>query len=350
MKQKITLAAIFSVLGLAVTVAFGPNLLRKSLPAFSLHYVEPEAAEQGRALPFFGVMMALPHQDGFTLLPKLEYRHGPPNRYLSKLAYLVVGPKGDLQERIEFFGRRTLDDWLIRSAEFLTKSENWSYASFVQASLEFADSGRWPDNQSSRAPLLSKWLFYWQAKRFLGSDSQEVYIMNQAGTPAFLAYAAHRSSIGERARIWFLKRNALFEVRLESNQKLATLDPVKLFRRSFVLETRQDALAFVARGLSEVQLNTEKLTDLSFSQFEWPLLLLGSKLSIDPSSIHAFFHFAGLNALLFREHGKSTDNLEIVDSIRNNVLVSERYGSDVAPDSEQSAEMGRLARAMVKMF
>ena len=254
------------------------------------------------------------------------------------------------KERIEYYGRRTLDDWLVRSSVKLARTPDGSYAGFVNAALNFAASGVWPQEYTSPFKPAAKLLFLFQAKRVLGKGSTDVYVMDQAGIPAFLFLSRHQVSIGEAAKIWFLRRNTLYEMRLASDGAFKALDPKEIFRKSFLVEKRQDALAFVASELSDVKLNTGKLDRLSFADLEWPLLLLGAKLSIDPSSIHAFFHFAGLNALLFREHGKSLQDLEVVDSVRNNVLVSERYGRDVAPESEQSNEMARLARALVQML
>lgn len=326
--------------------------LRASLPEFTVHSVAAEEGAQAteRSLPFFGLMTPVPKVENYAYIPRLEYRQGPPKRYLSKLSFLLIGPEKEGKEKIEYYGRRTLDDWFVRTAEKLAPPQNWSYADFVQASFNYASTGAMPEQiPTLRAPL-AKIFFLIQARRVLGRESADIYVMNQAGIPAFLFVARHRASLGETAQIWFFRRNTLYEVKLAADSRFRALDPREIFRRTFLVEKRQDAMAFVANELSEVKLNTGKLENLSFAQLEWPLLLLGAKLSVDPSSIHAFFHFAGLNALLFREHGKSLHDLEVVDSIRNNVLVSERYGRDVAPESEQSNEMGRLARALVRML
>ena len=346
---SLILAALTSTILLSY---FGLLLsLRASLPEFALENVEPDqnSIDAKRSLPFFGLMTPVPKVAAHTYVPKLEYRIGPPERFLSKLSFLLVGEDGAPgKERLEYYGRRTLSSRWISYAERFTRTENWSYASFLEASLHYAKTGEWLEGFSSPFRPIANILFLYQARLLLGKDSTDVYVMDQAGIPAFLFQPRHRASLGEEAKIWFFRRNTLYEVRLASEGKFSSLDPKEIFRRSFLVEKRQDALAFVATELSEVKLTEQKLEKLSFSELEWPLLLLGAKLSIDPSSIHAFFHFAGLNALIFREHGGHLTDLEVLDSVRNNVLVSERYGRDVAPESRQSSEMSRLARALLQ--
>jgi hypothetical protein len=316
-----------------------------------MEQVEPEqsSSDAKRSLPFFGLMTPVPKVESHTYVPKLEYRQGPPDRFLSKLSFLLIGEDGTPgKERLEYYGRRTLSSSLVSYAERFTQAENWSYAIFLEASLHYAKTGTWLEGFTSPFRPIANLLFLYQAKILLEGESSDVYVMNQAGIPAFLFQPRHRASLGEEAKIWFFRRNTLYEVRLASDGKFSSLDPKEIFRRSFLVEKRQDALAFIATELSEVKLAETKLEKLTFSELEWPLLLLGAKLSIDPSSIHAFFHFAGLNALIFREHGSHLSDLEVLDSVRNNVLVSERYGRDVAPESRQSSEMGRLARALLQ--
>ncbi|MCT9038916.1 hypothetical protein N6H07_23565, partial [Enterobacter cloacae] len=72
------------------------------------------------------------------------------------------------------------------------------------------------------------------------------------------------------------------------------------FRRTFLTERRADALGFLAHELSEVQLDSSQKENLTLRDVAWPVLLLAANLSVDPASLDSFFHFAGLNAVLYR--------------------------------------------------
>ncbi len=193
-------------------------------------------------------------------------------------------------------------------------------------------------------------IFLNEVKEIVSGETQDIYIMSQSGTPAFLFYPRHRETIGERARAWFFRRDALYEYRLQSKKRFTAINPIDIFTHSFLVSKRNDAVSFIASELSDVNLRRESLQSLSLDDLQWPLLLLGAKLSVDPGSIHTFFHFAGLNALLFNTFRSVSDDLDVIDSFRNNVLVADRYGKDIAPKSRQSNEMSRLARKLIDML
>ena len=326
--------------------------LRTQLPEFTLRYETPLTQELNhyRALPFFGVMSPLPTGDQIAFIPSLTYRKGPPKRFLSKISFYVLKAETKGKERIEYFGRRSLNDTLVTLARKYTKTKDWSYASFIAASLEYAESNKWPRGWSSPFDPIARILFLEQSRRVLKEKPQNVLILQQAGEPAFLLESKSTATRPESARIWFFRRNSRHEILMTAEGGFQTLNPREIFLQSFLVDTRKDGLAFLGKELSQINIGSEEYNQLSLHDMQWPLLLLGAKLSLDPSSIHAFFHFAGLNALLFRAHTKQVTNLDLVDSLRNNVLVSERYGKDVAPDSRQTAEISRLARTLMHML
>lgn len=341
---------LLATLGALVIFVFGsPIWIRQRLPEFTLQQVEPVQGGDVRALPFFGVMVSLPELRGSTFLPKLEYRSGPPKRFLSRLTLLVITEEREPRDEIVFYGRRTLTTLRSRLARWFYPGAAESYGAHLAAALHWAHSGSLPAHYSERIPFLGRILLALEAKEFIGQATADIFWMpqSQASDLAIMIKPRYEKSLGGNSRLLYLRREQIHEIKISATAAQAQIDPLTLFRSSFLIERRQDAMGLLARELSLIKLGQNRLEKLSFKEFETPLLLLSAKLSIDPASIHAYFHFAGLNALLFREFSQATRNLEVTDSIRNNVLVAERYGHDVAPESSQSAEMGRLARAIV---
>ena len=74
--------------------------------------------------------------------------------------------------------------------------------------------------------------------------------------------------------------------------------------------SQADALEFIARNLSEVKLQESQK---SLKELAWPILLLAANVSVDPASLDSYFHFAGLNALLYRNsaHENAATDLEV---------------------------------------
>jgi hypothetical protein len=71
---------------------------------------------------------------------------------------------------------------------------------------------------------------------------------------------------------------------------------------------------------------------------------------VDPSSLDAYFHFAGISALLYRSKALDSSASEILDLLRNNVLASEFYAKDVNPQARKTLEISRLARLLTRNF
>ena len=179
---------------------------------------------------------------------------------------------------------------------------------------------------------------------------ERVSIMDQAGTPAFLFEATRHEDGRARASALFARRNSFYRVEYLGDRGFSLLDPEQLFRQSFLTERRADALAYVAGQLSEIQLDSSQKNQLKLTNVSWPFLLLAAHLSVDPASIESYFHFAGLNTLLFRSLAGKSNDLEISDTLRNNVLSSDLYARDIAPNSPRAAEIARLARLLTRNF
>jgi hypothetical protein len=89
---------------------------------------------------------------------------------------------------------------------------------------------------------------------------------------------------------------------------------------------------------------------MSLVKAEWPLALLAALLSLEPSSLDGYFHFAGLSALLYKSPASDRAGQEILDVLRNNVLASEFYAKDINPEADKTKEISRLARSLIKSF
>jgi hypothetical protein len=109
-------------------------------------------------------------------------------------------------------------------------------------------------------------------------------------------------------------------------------------------------MEYIAKNLSEVRLD-EHSRNLRLRDLGWTILLLAAHVSVDPSSIDTYFHFAGINALLYRsEAAAGAQDLEITDALRSNVLSADLYAHDVAPNAPRSAEIARFARLLTRNF
>ena len=51
------------------------------------------------------------------------------------------------------------------------------------------------------------YIYLSQVASIVNGETQDIYIMQQADTPAFLFYPRYRKSLGEKAHAWFFRRN-----------------------------------------------------------------------------------------------------------------------------------------------
>ncbi len=317
--------------------------LASSFPKVEIRATTPLEAERTRALPFFELMSPLPHLAGQQVLPKLEYKKGPPERYLERISVLLQADAHSARERIIYHGRRSRTDLRGLSA---FAEEPAREAKYVEAAIRLS--------QGESVPALDGiWGFFYkpfllrEAKNWL-SGVEKVTIMDQAGTPAFLFEAATGPEGRARATALFVRRNSFYRVDYLGDRGFGLLDPEALFRKTFLTERRADALEFVAKGLSQVSLRQG--AGLKLEEVAWPVLLLAANVSVDPASLDSYFHFAGINALLYRNLSAENTDLEISDTLRSNVLASDLYAQDVDPQAAKTAEISRLARLLTRNF
>lgn len=328
---------------LGIWLAYG-WWLGAQIPRVEIRHTTSLQISSERTLPFYELMSPLPALDKNQVVPRLEYKKGPPDRFIERISLLVQSAPNAPKERILYYGRRTRSDLHIPLRVFPEQGPNRE-ALFLLAALELSQKGTLPSYAES--PLSFLWKpFYLQEAAHLLRGVRSVTVMEQAGTPAFLFEY-------ENSRKWsalFTRRNSFYRIEFTADKGFSALDPLTIFRKSFLVEKRADALEFLARNLSEVRLQQKALKSLSLKEIAWPILLLAANVSVDPSSVDAYFHFAGISALLYRSTGVDTTDLEILDVLRNNVLASEFYAKDVKPDSRQAAEISRLVRMLTRNF
>jgi hypothetical protein len=317
--------------------------LEASMPRVEIRALTPLPAANGRSLPFFELMSPLP--EAATVLPKLEYKKGPPERFLERIAVVLEKDSQAPKERILYYGRHSRTGLHGLS---LLPDDSAREARYIETALR-ASQGENPPALRGLAGFLYRPFFLREAASLLEGVTS-VAIMDQAGTPAFLFEAAPGEGGRARATALFARRNAFYRVDYLGDRGFALLEPERLFRQSFLTERRADALSFVAQNLAEVKLDPSSRRDLKLRDVAWPLLLLAAHVSVDPASIDAYFHFAGLNALLYRSSANDPKDLEISDTMRNNVLSSDLYARDIAPEAAKTAEISRFARLLTRNF
>ena len=85
--------------------------LASSMPRVELREVTPLAAQPGdKTLPFFELMSPVPELAGAQVLPKLEYKKGPPDRFLERISVLLEKDNLSAKERIIYYGRKSRND------------------------------------------------------------------------------------------------------------------------------------------------------------------------------------------------------------------------------------------------
>jgi hypothetical protein len=314
--------------------------LAATQPRVEMRAVSALAVEGEKTLPFYELMSPLPSLKTNRLLPRLEYKKGPPERYIEKISVLVEPNSGSAKERIVYYGRRTRKDFpgigLLPEA---------SEARYLETALRLSQNE--PTGLSGWRLFLLRPFLLREADRWL-EGVERISLLDQAGTPAFLFEGKTGSGSREKATALFIRRNSFYRVDYLADNGFHALYPEKLFRKSFLTERRADAMEFLARNLSEVRLGREQ--EAEPSSIAWPILLLAANVSVDPASLPAYFHFAGISALLYRSPSMDKSDTETLDLLRNNVLASEFYARDVGPTSPQTAEIGRLARLLTRSF
>ncbi|MGZ3712983.1 MAG: hypothetical protein ACXVBE_14560 [Bdellovibrionota bacterium] len=343
--MKLILRILVLVIALPVAwFAYG-QFLQSSIPEVEIREVTSAVIDREKTLPFYELMSPLPALEGVQALPKLEYKKGPPERFLERITVLLQSESTKVRDRITYYGRKTENDsWAIR---FFPEGQAQE-ALFLEAAIR-ESQGQAPQGLSAFQLFLAKPALLKAAKRWLGGVAV-VNIMRQSDTPAFLFEYKQELSKGARASALFLRRNSYYRVDYQGEKAFALLDPLSLFRKSFLVEKRQDALDYLARNLSEVQMGHGGLTSLSFRDITWPILLLAANVSVDPASLEGYFHFAGISALLLRSKAMDNSDIETVDVLRNNVLSSEFYAKDIDPSSQRTTEISRLARLLTRNF
>lgn len=337
MKRLIPLSLPFLALG-----AWGVYgaVLAASQPKVEITRVESLAVNGEKNLPFYELMSPLPLADAGQVVPKLEYKKGPPNRFIERISLLLQGTPGN-RERVVYYGRKTRED--LKGVGILPESANRE-AEYMEMAV-LASQGE-PTGLPWWKEFALKPLLINEAKKWM-SNVNRVAIMEQSGVPAFL-FEGKGQSGGAKATALFVRRNSFYRIEYFADSSFHALSPEDHFRKSFLIERRADALEYLAKNLTEVKL--QETQALEFKNIAWPILLLAANVSVDPSSMDAYFHFAGISALLYRSLSIGAGDTETLDILRNNVLASEFYARDVSPTSTQTAEIERLARLLTRNF
>lgn len=342
MKKPLLALCALALLAPCLWLGYGSYLAAR-VPRVELRETTSLEIGRERTLPFYELMSPLPALDANQVVPRLEYKKGPPDRFIEKISLLVQSEADAPKERIVYFGRRTRTDLATGGIPDGPGRE----ALFLLAALKLSQTGELPEFARGRWDFLWKPLYLREAAQLL-TGVRTATIMDQAGTPAFLF--EYETEKGAKSSAFFTRRNSFYRVDYTADKSFRALDPLTLFRKSFLIERRADALDYLARNLSEVRLEQKGLRSLGLREVAWPILLLAANVSVDPSSIDAYFHFAGISALLYRSSGVDSADLEILDVLRNNVLASEFYAKDVKPEARQTAEISRLVRLLTRNF
>lgn len=339
MKRLFTLLLSLPVCAAAAWGGYGAYLAA-SQPKPRLLRETGLAVSGEKTLPFYELMSPIPELHGHRLVPKLEYKKGPPKRYIERIS--LVAKEGNDRERIVYHGRRTRTD--LSGIELLPAGEGRE-GKYLETALLLA-AGE-PTGLPAWKEFLLKPLLLREARSHL-SGVAEVRIMEQAGEPAFLFIGGAEAGGDSRASALFVRRNSFYRVDYLADHGWRLLDPIAHFRKSFLVEKRADALTYLAQNLSAVRLEQKEAA--RFENIAWPILLLAANVSVDPASLEAYFHFAGISALLYRSLAIDGNDAETLDILRNNVLAAEFYAKDVNPQARKTAEISRLARLLTRNF
>jgi hypothetical protein len=341
MKRIFLALPILTLSAAAAWFGYG-TYLASTLPNVEIRSTTALAVNGEKTLPFYELMSPLPPLTSHQMIPRLDYKKGPPVRFIERITVMVQSSKKGPKERIVYHGRRTRRDF--PGISFFPNGEARE-ARYIEAALRISQGeastlGRFEDF------LLRPFLLR-EAGRWL-KGVETVTVMEQAGTPAFFFESGIRPEGRIKSSALFVRRNSLYKVDYTGDQGFIALDPRDLFRKSFLTERRADALDYLAKNLSEVRMEQTKVSEVR--SIVWPILLLAANVSVDPSSLEAYFHFAGISALLYRSVSMDSSDREILDVLRNNVLASEFYARDVNPSARKTAEISRLARLLTRNF
>lgn len=340
MKRLFLALPLIAAFGATGWYAYGAYLASIQ-PKVEIRTVSSLPINKEKTLPFYELMSPLPSLTANQLIPRLEYKKGPPERFIERISLLVQSTDGQTsRERIVYHGRRTREDF--PGMNLLPEP---SEARYVETALNLSQ-GEEKTLSPLKTFLLRPFLLRESLRWLRGVES--VSVMDQAGSPAFFFAGAPNENGRVKSTALFIRRNSFYRVDYTGERGFQALSPEKLFRKSFLTERRADALDFLAKNLSEVHLGQSGLSE--FRSIAWPILLLAANVSVDPSSLQAYFHFAGISALLYRSAAMDKSDSETLDILRNNVLASEFYARDVSPSSRQTAEIGRLARLLTRNF
>jgi hypothetical protein len=332
---------ILLLLPLLATAWFGYGAyLQHSMPSVKIEMVSSLPVSGEKTLPFYELMSPLPALSQNQLLPRLEYKKGPPDRFIEKISVHVQSKKN--KERITYFGRRSREDFV--GLKMLPPSDIRE-AKYVEYAIRLSQGESIP--LESWKIFLLKPFFLREASAWL-QNVETVAVMDQSGSPAFLFEGRAIENGRIKSTALFIRRNSFYRVDYLANESFVSLNPRKLFQKSFLTERRGDAMEYLAKNLSEVRLDSSGLQD--YRSIAWPILLLAANVSVDPSSLEAYFHFAGISALLYRSSTMDKSDTETLDILRNNVLSSEFYARDVNPKATKTLEIGRLARMLTRNF
>jgi hypothetical protein len=315
------------------------QFLRASMPKIEVLATSGLPINGDKTLPFYELMSPLPAVHSQQLLPRLEYKKGPPERFIEKISLLVQSGTRDPKERVVYHGRRTRTDFHGLALSGLDE------AHYLETAIRLSQGE--PSPLHTGIDFLLRPLLLREAQTWL-KNVKAVHIMDQAGSPAFLFEGVPSAEGRIKSTALFIRRSSLYRVDYLADRGFRHLDPEQLFRKSFLTERRADALEYLAKNLSEVRLEKNGVRD--FGSIAWPILLLAANVSVDPSSLEAYFHFAGISALLYRSASMDKWDSETLDILRSNVLASEFYAKDVSPQSAKTAEISRLARLLTRNF
>lgn len=316
--------------------------LTSNMPKVAIQSTTSLAVSGEKTLPFYELMSPLPSLSSHQMIPRLEYKKGPPERFIERITVMVQSGKKSPKERVTYHGRRTRTDFPGLSL-FTDGPER--EARYVEAAIRLSQGE--PAGLTSLEDYVLRPFLLREASRWL-NNVESVSIMEQAGTPAFFFAGSPAADGRVKSTALFVRRNSFYRVDYTGDQGFQALDPQALFRKSFLTEKRADALEYLARNLSEVRMEQKNVSEMR--SIAWPILLLAANVSVDPSSLEAYFHFAGISALLFRSVSMDAADSETLDVLRNNVLASEFYAKDVNPSARKTAEISRLARLLTRNF
>ena len=349
--KKLLFALSAALAGLSLAPLLLSQYYRNQLPRLdSFQEVQSTGLGEERSLPFYELMSAFPRTDKLAYIPRLEYKKGPPERYLDRMG-LVIEDKNKSRERIFYYGRRTeesFSNWVAK--KFFPKEQ--AESRFLLASLEtaFQEKAKDPRLAAGLQAYFLKPLMLRLARNF-SKNARAIYILDQSGTPAFLFERKRPLEQYLSMDAYFFRRESRYRMEfIADSGRFRVLNPVRIFQKSFLTEKRLDVLEYLAKNLKNIRLGGKEIRKMSLEELQWPLVLLAAKISIDPASLEAYYHFAGLSALLYRSPSMDAFGSEWTDILRNNVLAAAFYAKDIQPEDPKSAEMARLSRTLTRNF